>query len=67
ISHIILPRDNEKDLADLPENIRALLEVHTVETMDQVLETALERPIPKLVVEAAVAAEGEAAGETLHQ
>src|SRR6185437_4246601 len=41
ISHIIQPRDNEKDLADLPENIRALLEVHTVETMDQVLETAL--------------------------
>jgi len=67
IRHIILPRDNEKDLADLPDNIRPLLEVHTVETMDQVLEHALEQPIPKLAAEAAVAGEAEPAGETLHQ
>ncbi|MGH9393297.1 MAG: S16 family serine protease, partial [Terriglobales bacterium] len=64
ITTIILPRDNEKDLADLPDNIRALLQVHTVETMDQVLETALERPIPKFAV---VAGEGEPPAETLHQ
>jgi len=67
ITTIILPRDNEKDLADLPDNIRALLEIHAVETMDQVLETALEHPIPKLAAsEAAVAAEA-APAEGLHQ
>ncbi len=52
ITTIILPRDNEKDLADLPENIRALLQVFPVETMDQVLERALESPIPKLAAAA---------------
>ncbi len=66
ITTIILPRDNEKDLADVPENVRALLQIHTVETMDQVLEQALEHPIPKLAVEAP-AAGSEAAGEPLHQ
>ncbi|MGH3182703.1 MAG: S16 family serine protease, partial [Streptosporangiaceae bacterium] len=66
ITTIILPRDNEKDLADLPDNIRAMLQIHTVETMDQVLERALEQPIPKLAVPGEAAA-GEAPAETLHQ
>jgi ATP-dependent Lon protease len=66
ITTIILPQDNEKDLADLPENVRALLKIHTVETMDQVLERALEQPIPKLAVEAP-AAGSQAADEPLHQ
>jgi len=67
ITSIILPRDNEKDLADLPENIRALLDIHPVETMDQVLETALERPIPKLAVAEVAGAGTEPPPEILHQ
>ncbi|MGH9417381.1 MAG: endopeptidase La [Terriglobales bacterium] len=68
INHIILPRDNEKDLADLPEDIRSLLSIHPVETMDQVLETALEYPIPKLAAEGTLpAAVGETGAEPLHQ
>jgi ATP-dependent Lon protease len=42
---ILLPKDNEKDLADIPQEILASLTVHFVETMDEVLRVALERPI----------------------
>jgi len=43
IRTIILPRDNEKDLADIPEDIQKILEFKLVETMDEVLQIALER------------------------
>jgi ATP-dependent Lon protease len=42
---VVLPKDNEKDLADIPQEILASLTVHLVETMDEVLQIALERPI----------------------
>src|SRR5215472_539356 len=42
---VVLPKDNEKDLADIPQEILASLTVHPVETMDEVLQIALERPI----------------------
>ena len=38
---MILPRDNEKDLPDIPENLRTAMKLHFVETMDQVLKIAL--------------------------
>jgi ATP-dependent Lon protease len=41
IKAIILPADNEADLDDLPREIRDLLEVHPVETIDQALAIAL--------------------------
>jgi ATP-dependent Lon protease len=41
ISTIILPRDNEADLDDLPQAIRDLLNVHPVETIDEALAIAL--------------------------
>ena len=42
---VILPRDNEKDLADVPPEILAQMSVNLVETMDEVLLLALERPL----------------------
>jgi len=45
IFEALLPKDNEKDLADLPENLRAAMKLHFVETMDDVLQIALERPL----------------------
>jgi ATP-dependent Lon protease len=42
---VILPKDNEKDLADIPQEILSSLKLHFVETMDEVLQIALERPI----------------------
>ena len=42
---VLIPKDNEKDLADIPPEILSSLTVHLVETMDEVLHIALERPI----------------------
>jgi ATP-dependent Lon protease len=41
---VLLPKDNEKDLADIPQEILSSLTIHFVETMDEVLQIALERP-----------------------
>ncbi len=41
ITEIILPRENEKDLEDVPAEVRELLHVHLVESMDEVLRLAL--------------------------
>src|SRR6266513_5908078 len=45
---VILPKDNEKDVAEVPENLRNAMKLHFVDTMDQVLQIALESPPPKL-------------------
>src|SRR6266481_3079438 len=44
---VILPQDNEKDIAEVPENLRNAMKLHFVETMDQVLAVALEQPLPQ--------------------
>ena len=41
IKTIVLPKENERDIEDIPENIREKLEFVPVEHMDQVLKTAL--------------------------
>jgi len=46
IFEVILPSDNEKDMADVPENLRSQMHLHFVNTMDEVLAFALERPLP---------------------
>ena len=38
---IIMSKDNEKDLADIPEELREDLTIHTVDTIDEVLKYAL--------------------------
>jgi len=43
INEAIMPKDNEKDLPDIPENIRNIMKLHFVESMDEVLKIALER------------------------
>jgi ATP-dependent Lon protease len=50
IKNVILPKENEKDLQDLPPDILEVLSVSLVETMDEVLQIALERqPVPRQV------------------
>jgi ATP-dependent Lon protease len=44
----ILPAENEKDLAEVPENLRTAMKLHFVENMDQVLALALESPLPQM-------------------
>ena len=45
IFNLVLPRDNEKDLSEVPEAIRAQMTIHLVSNMDEVLGVALEAPI----------------------
>jgi ATP-dependent Lon protease len=45
IKNIIVPRDNEKDLADIPKNVLDSLNVFMVQTMDEVLKIALAGPL----------------------
>ncbi|NDD65840.1 MAG: hypothetical protein EBZ36_17965, partial [Acidobacteria bacterium] len=45
---IILSRENEKDLAEVPADVRQLLQINLVDTMDEVLQIALEKmPTPR--------------------
>jgi ATP-dependent Lon protease len=48
---VILPRKNEKDLRDIPDEIRKSMKLVLVDSMEQVLETALRRKPKALVVE----------------
>ena len=45
IKEAILPKDNEKDLPEIPENIRKDMKLHFVSSMDEVLKLALEREV----------------------
>ena len=51
ITEAIIPKENEKDLPEVPENIRNNMKIHLVENMDQVLKIALERPLPQITTE----------------
>jgi ATP-dependent Lon protease len=52
IKNIILPKDNEKDLQDIPQDVLDSVRVSLVDTMDEVLQVALERiPAPHQVSE----------------
>ena len=55
---VILPRDNEKDLAEVPPEIQAQMSVKFVETMDEVLTLALERPLEASPISAPEVAPG---------
>jgi ATP-dependent Lon protease len=48
IYHLVLPKDNEKDLPDIPENIRKEMKLDFVTSMDEVLKIALERELVAL-------------------
>jgi ATP-dependent Lon protease len=45
IREAILPAENERDLPDMPENIRNEMKLHFVSSMDEVLRLALETPL----------------------
>jgi ATP-dependent Lon protease len=51
IFEAILPAENKKDLADLPELIKTEMKLHFVEQMDEVLEIALAGKLPRLAEE----------------
>ena len=48
ITEVILPKENEKDLEEIPAEVRESMEFHLVESMDEVLRLALDGPISPL-------------------
>ncbi len=48
ILEAIVPRENEKDLPDIPDAIKKTMKLNFVESMDQVLKIALEREVVAL-------------------
>jgi ATP-dependent Lon protease len=51
IFEAVLPAENKRDLADLPDLIKTSMKLHWVETMDEVLEIALAGKLPRLTEE----------------
>jgi ATP-dependent Lon protease len=45
VKTVLIPLENEKDLADVPENVRSGLTIIPVSTVDEVLAKALIRPL----------------------
>ena len=45
IKTVVIPRENEKDLAEIPDNVKRGLEVITVQAVDEVLAHALVNPL----------------------
>ena len=55
IKTVLIPEENSKDLAEIPDNIKNHLDIHPVRWIDQVFELALERkpqPLPEPVAAA---------------
>ena len=65
LKNIILPKDNEKDLADIPKNMLDSLSVYLVTGMDEVLRIALAEPLPGRVAAVPDAVEIEAPDDTI--
>jgi ATP-dependent Lon protease len=45
IKTVLIPSENVKDLADIPDNVKKGLEIVPVQTVDEVLEKALTKPL----------------------
>jgi ATP-dependent Lon protease len=51
IFEAVLPAENRKDYADLPQLIKESMKLHFVEQMDEVLQIALDGKLPELAEE----------------
>ena len=64
LARVLIPEENVRDLAEIPDNIKNKLEIIPVKWIDQVLELALERlpqPLPEVEATSNVAAGTEGA------
>ena len=59
IKTIIMPKDNEKDLADIPKNVLDAMNMYLVGHMDEVLKIAMAGPMPAAISPEVAAAEVE--------
>jgi ATP-dependent Lon protease len=47
IKTVIIPKDNERDLEEIPDNVKGDLAIHPVKWIEEVLDIALEHPVEK--------------------
>jgi ATP-dependent Lon protease len=52
IKTVIIPKDNERDLEEIPDNVKGELAIHPVKWIDEVLKIALEHPVEKFQLDA---------------
>jgi ATP-dependent Lon protease len=65
IEQVIIPKLNEKDLPDLPEEVKQKLKITPVEDVDAVLAAALEEPTRKAVARESRAVDSSSSGSGL--
>ncbi len=53
IKTVVIPKDNERDLKEIPENVREGLDIHPVQWIDEVLSLALVHPVESFSLESA--------------
>ncbi|HEV7633255.1 MAG TPA: endopeptidase La [Steroidobacteraceae bacterium] len=62
ITQVLIPVDNEKDLVEIPDNIKGKLDIRPVKWIDEVLELALTRqPVPRVSADAPAVPPGKPA------
>ncbi len=49
IHTVLIPEENRKDLADIPDNVKASLDIHCVKWIDEVLDLALAEPLQQKI------------------
>jgi ATP-dependent Lon protease len=49
VKTVLIPKDNEKDLADIPDNVKDNVKIILVSNVDEVLSNALTEPVKPLV------------------
>ena len=50
IKTVVIPKDNERDLEEIPENVKKDLSIHPVQWIDDVLDIALQEPVESFKV-----------------
>ncbi len=51
IKTVVIPKDNERDLKEIPDNVIDGLSIHPVKSIDEVLNLALAEPVESFLVE----------------
>lgn len=52
IKTVVIPHENERDLEDIPDNVKGNLDIHPVKWIDEVLEIALEHSVDRFELNA---------------
>jgi ATP-dependent Lon protease len=50
IKTVVIPKDNERDLEEIPDNVKKELSIHPVKWIDDVLDIALQEPVESFQV-----------------